>query len=103
MSVSLIDDKFHFECVKNKYLQCYTWIYCMCNPVFSVVTLFFFRDRNMKALKTIATCNKEGVEEAIAQKACSCSPSFLMGSLTQESQVPLKAMASCFNIFKGKM
>ena len=75
----------------------------MCNPVFSVVTLFFLRDRNMKALKTRATCNKEGAEEAIAQKACSCSPNSLAGSLMEETQVPLTAMASCFNIFKGKM
>ena len=57
----------------------------------------------MKAVKTLATCSKEGGEAAIAQKACSCSPSLIAGSLTKKQEAPFRAMSYCEDMKKGKM
>ena len=66
-------------------------------------TLFSSRDKMRKAVKTRATCYKEGVETVIAQKACSCDPRTITDSLTLTLLMPYLNMIFCDDIITGKI
>ena len=64
--------------------------------------LLLVRAHNLKAAKIRAECKNEVVKTAIAQKACSCGPSYIASGLIEIKEVSYRAMSYCNGMKTGK-